>query len=112
MAPALDARRCECSHRYHQGSAKYERWGWLLLAARGWRDFCFFYRESHDSPAAGGYLAASKTRAASGFRALSSSRGSARKTGGAATRKSTERERHDELERSDTRRALQLFFIP
>jgi len=29
--------------------------GWQLLAARGWRDFCFFFfRKRHDSTAAGG----------------------------------------------------------
>jgi len=32
---------CEWSHRWQTGSTKYVEW--LLLAARGWRDFCFFF---------------------------------------------------------------------
>jgi len=31
---------CEWSRRWQTGSAKDEHGGWLLLAARGWRDFC------------------------------------------------------------------------
>jgi hypothetical protein len=41
---------------------RYEGEGWQLLAARGWRAFCFcLSRKKHDSPEAGGDQQASFT---------------------------------------------------
>ncbi|MCE1167902.1 MAG: hypothetical protein LWX70_07390 [Sphingobacteriia bacterium] len=71
---------CEWSHRWQTWNTKNEYVGWLLLAARGWRGFCFlawlplksqticYAYKNHDSPAAGGDQQASLTWAAGGLR--------------------------------------------
>lgn len=93
--------------------------GWQLLAARGWRGFCFIFCKRHDSHEAGGDQQASTKWAAGGLQmaetngagmkrkdverseALECNAGAMSKavcrTEQAAMRKKAERKRHDRL---------------
>jgi hypothetical protein len=109
----------------YQGIPKNEDVGWLLLAARGWRGFCFLHSyllknqiicyayKNHDSPEAGGDQQASLTWAATGLIALWNAVEQCKKNSGCCHEQKTgESNRHDRLVPKGNPQGGTAYFIP